>query len=128
MILSFHKEDSKTITEDNIQFMIESLGDNSFRGYLELEGKIRDFLNFVITKGVVIQSLEGFIGQGPGSTSAKILTHTYRIVVHCQNPFLFIIILASQHSLYLMYSTNKSYLGLFNIQLYCLSDKSHAVC
>ena len=48
------KEDSKTILEDNIRFIIESLGDKSFSHYLELEGKIRDFLNFAIVKGVVM--------------------------------------------------------------------------
>jgi len=74
---TFHREDSKTIREDNIQFAIESLGDKTFRNYLELEGKVRDFLNFAITKAIVIQSFEGFIGHGHASTPARILIHTY---------------------------------------------------
>jgi hypothetical protein len=53
------------------------LGDKSLYNYLELEGKIHDFLNFIITKGVLIQSFEGLIGQGPGVVPLKILSHTY---------------------------------------------------
>jgi hypothetical protein len=74
---TFRREDSKTIREDNIQFIIESLNDKSFYHYLELEGRIRDFLNFVITKSVTVKSFEGLIDQGFGLTSFTILFRSY---------------------------------------------------
>ena len=55
---TFRREDSKPIREDNIQFIIESINDKSFYHYLELESRIRDFLNFVITKSVIVKSFE----------------------------------------------------------------------
>jgi hypothetical protein len=68
---------AKTVREDNIQFIIESIGDKSFENYLGLKDKMLDFLNFTITKGVVIRSFKGFIDQGPVSIPTKILFHTY---------------------------------------------------
>jgi hypothetical protein len=69
---TFQKVDSKTIIEDNIRIKIKSLGDKSFSHYLGLEGKFRDFLNFVITKGaVIVQSFEGFVKQESEITSLQ---------------------------------------------------------
>lgn len=75
---TFQKVDSKTIIEDNIRFTIESLGDKSFSHYLRIEGKLRDFLNFVITKGaVIVQSFEGFVKQESELRSFTVLFRTY---------------------------------------------------
>jgi hypothetical protein len=117
------KEGSKLITEDNIQFVIESLGGKSFHNYLELEGKIRDFLNLTIVKSVVIQSFEGIISQGPVSTPAKILFHTYITEkmhkLEIKSPVLFLYTeVAGKLELYIvnwfsLYTENKVIIDLF---------------
>lgn len=52
------------VTENNINFTIQSLGENSLESYLSLENRLLDFLNFIITKGVVLQSFEGIFNEG----------------------------------------------------------------
>ena len=71
-----YKEGSKRVRENNIQFTVESLGDRSLDNYLNLEGKVRDFLNFVINKGVVLQSFQGLYRKGSNSTPFTLLFHS----------------------------------------------------
>lgn len=49
------KEGTKWVTQNNIAFVIEGTKDKSFDRYLYIKNKIQDFLNFVVTKPVVLQ-------------------------------------------------------------------------
>jgi hypothetical protein len=54
-----YRDNRRLVRAKNIKFIIESLGDKSLENYLFLEGMVRDLLNFIITKEVVLQSFEG---------------------------------------------------------------------
>jgi hypothetical protein len=134
---TFYRENSKPIREDNIQFVIESLGNKSFGNYLELVGRVYDFLNFTVIKSVEIKSFEGLIDQGSVSIPTKILFHTYitekmhKLEIKSRSLFLYSEI-ADRLEYYLnnwfrLYTENKVIMDLYfgviyNTQLYLSSN------
>lgn len=57
---SVHQQENRRGKGYDTSFFVESIGEKSFENYLKLEQKITDFLNFIISEEVVLQSLEGF--------------------------------------------------------------------